>query len=307
MAETAPSGPLINRIRMATVGAPDVDAFTAWYQKWLGYLVVESGIVGGTLATAWGVPAAAGRSFAVMTSTGTADVFIRVVATDPAAGSDADTTSGWAGLELIVDGVYDLHEKFKAGGVEIDRPPATLGGKFASIHAMQVKGPAGVLIALADETGDMAASNLPYAASPVDRLFLVAVGGPDMSAIRDFYLKTFNMSAGPDFGGPSPRKARALGLPESTVFPLSLVRAADRGNTIELHGLPAPAKRRPRAAGQLPPGVAMISFGVNSLDGLGLTYLTPPTVQAGVGYSGQRAATFIGPVGELIELIEEKR
>jgi hypothetical protein len=44
---------------------------------------------------------------------------------------------------------------------------------------------------------------------------------------------------------------------------------------------------------------------VPSLDDLNLPFLGPPTTHEGLAYAGARAATLIGPAGELIELIEE--
>lgn len=306
-AQNAADRPLINRIRYATLAAPDVDAVAAWYTRYLGYRIVDVGKVDAELAASWGAPKTAGRTYTVMVSPASRDVGVRVVATDPVPGAEADTTFGWGGLEIIVQDTYKVHEAMKAGGVEIVRPPASLGAPFASIHAMQVKGPIGEIIALTTETGDTETSNLPVPQAPIDRIFLVGVSGPRIAALRDFYLTIFKMRPGPVFDGPSPRRAAALGLPETHVFPMTLVRSAERGNTIELHGLPPPAKARPRADGQLPPGVAMVSFGVATLDIAGVDYLTPPAARPKVGYNGARAATFVGSAGELIELIEERR
>ncbi|MDX2224452.1 MAG: VOC family protein [Rhodospirillaceae bacterium] len=306
-AQESAGTPLINRIRYATLAAPDVDAAAAWYTRFLGYRIIDVGKVDTDLAASWGAPKTAGRTYTVMVSPANRDVGVRVVAADPVPGADADTTFGWGGLEIIVQDTYKVHEAMKAGGVEIVRAPASLGAPFASIHAMQVKGPIGEIIALTTETGDPATSNLPVPQAPIDRIFLVGVSGPRIDALRDFYLTTFKMRPGPVFDGPSPRRAKALGLPATEVFPMTLVRSAERGNTIELHALPAPAKARPRADGQLPPGVAIVSFGVASLDIAGVAYLTPPASRPKAGYGGARAATFIGPAGELIEFIEERR
>jgi catechol 2,3-dioxygenase-like lactoylglutathione lyase family enzyme len=306
-AQDAAEKPLINRIRYATLAAPDVDTVAAWYTRFLGYRIVDVGKVDADLAASWGAPNTAGRTYTVIVSPANRDVGVRVVAADAVPGADADATFGWGGLEIIVEDTYKVHEAMTAGGVEIVRAPASLGAPFASIHAMQVKGPIGEIIALTTETGDKEKSNLPVPQAPIDRIFLVGVSGPRIETLRDFYLTTFKMRPGPVFDGPSPRRAKALGLPETQIFPMTLVRSAERGNTIELHGLPAPAKARPRAEGQLPPGVAMVSFGVASLDIPGVTYLTPPKARSKAGYDGARAAAFIGPAGELIELIEERR
>ena len=107
------------------------------------------------------------------------------------------------------------------------------------------------------------------------------------------------------FDLPIPIVAHALNLPAETIFPSTLVRAAERGNTVELHAFPKPAQIRPRPAGQLPPGVAIASFGVKSLAAAKVAFITPPLARKGAAYAGKRVATTVGTAGELIELIEE--
>lgn len=63
---------------------------------------------------------------------------------------------------------------------------------------------------------------------------------------------------------------------------------------------------RPRAPGELPPGNAIASFSVPDLDAIKVQFIQPPTVLEGAAYGGARSATFIGPTGELTELIEER-
>ena len=49
-----------------------------------------------------------------------------------------------------------------------------------------------------------------------------------------------------------------------------------------------------------PVSAAMVSFAVRALDGLPVDFIQPPAPL----YDGRRAATFVGPAGELTELIE---
>jgi hypothetical protein len=87
------------------------------------------------------------------------------------------------------------------------------------------------------------------------------------------------------------------------VFPLALVRAAQKGNTLELHGLPPPAAQRPVLPGELPAGVAIVSLEVRDVDGMALRWIAPPKRPKGRVYGGMPAATTIGPAGERIEMI----
>ena len=51
----------------------------------------------------------------------------------------------------------------------------------------------------------------------------------------------------------------------------------------------------------------MVSFSVENLDQLRVEFIAPPTRLGGGSYQGRRAATIVGPVGELAEWIEEPK
>jgi catechol 2,3-dioxygenase-like lactoylglutathione lyase family enzyme len=297
--------PLIQRIRMATLATPTPDQTVAWYQKWLKYEIADKGTVSEDLARSWGAPKSAGRPYVLLSSAGTPDVYVRVVAIDAVPDFKAHTTVGWSSIEIIVDNLQRLSQEMTAGGANIVRAKAPLDPPFASIHAMQVKGTAEEIVNLASETGDRQKSNLPIPNAQVDRIFLVSQYGPDLDAQMKFYADRFKMRTFSRFDLAIPMVSQALGLPNDTIYPSTLVRSAQRGNTIELHAFPQGAKPRPRAPGQLPPGVALASFAVKSLDIPNVKYITPPAVRDGGAYAGRRAATTTGPAGELIELIEE--
>jgi hypothetical protein len=47
----------------------------------------------------------------------------------------------------------------------------------------------------------------------------------------------------------------------------------------------------------------MTTFNVEDLDATGIDFISTPIIE----YGGKRSATFVGPAGELTELIEDKR
>ncbi|MBL8643482.1 MAG: hypothetical protein JNK21_06080 [Rhodospirillaceae bacterium] len=299
------SPPLIQRFRVATLNTPDMKAAADWYVKWFDYKVRETGTIAPALASSWTTPQMAGKPFVLLSSDGSPDVYLRIVQGDKAPAFNPRSTYGWGSLEFIVDDLDAQFKKMKAGGVNIFRDPASLGGIFASIHAMQLMGPMDITHNMTVEKGDREKSNLPVAKSQVDRMFLVGVNGPDMKAISDFYVNTFRMTKGPDYDYPIPVLAEVLGKPKDYLFKLTLVRSAQKGNTLELHDLPPPGGPRPTVAGQLPPGVGLVSLGVKNLDEIKTSYLSAPAAQAGLAYKGKRSAVLKGAAGELIELIEE--
>ena len=296
-----PMTPLIRRIRMATVGAPDVATLVEWYTTWLGYQVAEDGLVSPNVAASWGAPAMTGRRYVSLAPEGGGDVYIRAVEIDPVPEYRPMTTFGWNAIEIIIDDLEALNERMIESPFEIIGEPHSLGGGFASIHAMQVVGPAQEVLYLTTETGDREKSTLPIPRSFVDRPFIMILAGPDIDALENFYVEKFGMGAIPHFQSSITMISEALGLPDDHVFELGLLRGGERGNNIELDTYPAEAGPRIATEGQLPPGIAMTSFAVPNLDAIDIDFIQPPSAL----YGPRRAATFAGPAGELTELIED--
>lgn len=295
--------PLITRIKMATVGAPNVAEIEKLYTEWLGYKVLEKGKVSDAMAKSWGTPKSAGRNFIVMNSAGTPDVYIRAVEIDAVAGYKANTTHGWNSIEIIVEDPDKVYEKLIKSPFKHVGGPKNLNPPYDSIRATQFIGPAEETLYFTAEKGDISKSPLPAAKSFIDRPFIMVLAGPDAGAMVKFYMDTFMLRGSPPYPTTIDLIAKAQGLPADHKFQLGLVRAAEKGNNVEIDGYPPSATARPRGDGQLPPGVAMASFNVNSLDGLKVKFIQPPAKL----YKDKRSATFIGPAGELTELVEEPR
>ena len=301
--------PRLTRIRMVTTAAPDLDAIVDLYSRWLDFKVRETGVVDPDLARSWDAPAAAGRRFSMLSSDGDPDVFVRFVETDPVPDYRPISTYGWNSWEIIVDDPYKLHEE------RLIPSPFTVIGEphplqtLITIHATQVVGPAQEVLYLTAEMGDRAKSILPEPKAFVGRPFILVIGGPDIEALLRWYGDKFGMSHGPVADRRVKRVTWGLGLPDDTPVPLTTGKLAQHGNLIEFDGYPSGGKNfageRKRSPGQLPPGNAMATFGVANLDELDLEWITPPRGYSGAGYDGRRAATTRGPVGELIELLEE--
>jgi hypothetical protein len=298
--------PALHRIKMATVNVPDVGQWSALYKEWLDYQVVEQGEVPAALAASWGAPSSASQRYVVMAPASGTDVFIRAVEGDRVPGYRAMTTWGWNAIEIIIDDIDALYAKLKDSPFEFIGLPASLGARYPSIHAMQVKGPGEEVLYLTTETGDRSTSPLPLPGGLVDRPFIMVVAGPDIEAMRDWWTSSFNLL--PQTINPSLGKLarNAQNTVTDAVFTISLVYLQQHGNILQLDGYPATTTSRPRAPGQLPPGVAMTSFDVADLDTLNLPYIAPPIRIDGAVYEGRRVATTIAPGGALVELIEMK-
>jgi catechol 2,3-dioxygenase-like lactoylglutathione lyase family enzyme len=295
---------LLNRIKIATIAVPDVGETAEIYKKWLGYKTVERGNIDRTLAGLWAATAMAGRRYAVMQPASKTDVYIRAVEIDRVANYRPMTTWGWNAVEILAADPPKLHVKLGGSPFHIIGKPRFLKG-YPTICAFQVKGPGYEVLYLTSDTGNPGTGLLPKPKSAVDRPFIMVLAAGGIEKTRDWYCDTFKMKRGPINGNPVDIIQHAQALPPDHHFPLTIASLAEHGNLIEFDGYPAHTGPRPRHHGQLPPGVAMTSFGVKKLSALKLHWLSEPAAIKGAGYEGRRAGCVVGPGGELIELIEE--
>lgn len=296
----------LTRIKMGTMAAADLQPVEDRFKQWLGYTVVERGEISEALSTSWGTPEMTGRDYILMQPEGGADVFIRAVKIDEVAGFRGMTTFGWNGFEIVVDDLYALNDSLLDSPFEIIGGPASLGGNFASIHAMQVIGPSQEVLYLTEQT-DPESTLLPDPGGLVGRTFVLVLGGPDVGEIMNFYGSKFSIAVADPNEGTNALVNSALDLPDDYKLEMTFMPLGEPGNFLQIDGYPEMAGSRPRTQGQLPPGNALSSFSVNDLDELGLDYISAPMREDSLAYGGHRSATFVGPAGELTELIEEPR
>lgn len=299
-----PAVPLLKRIKIATIAVPNLDETAELYRRWLGYAARETGKIGADLARLWGAPAMAGRRYATLRPAGKDDVYIRAVEIDRVANYRPMTTWGWNAVEIIVADPVKLHDKLGKSPFLIVGKPRFLKG-YPTICACQVKGPGNEVLYLTADTGSPGTGLLPKATAAVGRPFIMVLASSHAERVRNWYCDTFKLKRNAIKGNPVDIIQHAQGLPPDHPFPLTVAALAEHGNLIEMDGYPAGAGPRPRHHGQLPPGVAMTSFGVKSLSALKLDWLSEPAAIKGAGYEGRRAGCLVGPAGELIELIEE--
>ena len=299
------TSPILSRIKFATIGAPSVDAVERYYTTWLGHRVVEKSTVSTPMANSWGAPNAAGRPFVLLQPATGEDVMIRAVEIEPVDGYKAMTTYGWNSFEIIVNDVDDLHERMQTSAFRHIGGPENLGGGTSSIRASQYIGPAEEVLYFNCETGDRSASNLPDPGDDVGRTNIVILASGDVNATMSFYRNMFGLGQGFVIPTPIGIIADAQGLPGDTTYQLGFINLREPGNSIEFDGYPAEANAtmRPNAMGHLPQGNAMVTFNVDDLSAVAADFFAAPITE----YGGKRSATFMGPAGELVELIEEAR
>lgn len=288
---------------IATIGVPDVAKAQAMYEQAIGLYEVNKGTVSERVAASWGAPAMQGRSWVMMRcESGDPTFRMRIVEVDPVPGYKAMGTWGLNAIEMISQDIYAVNEKVLAAGFEVIGEPRPLSEAYASVHAMQVKGPGEEVFYFA---GDVTGENefgLIAANTLVDRIFNAVVGTPNITASRVFYNSVLGMSLGNVQQFKVRVVADALGYSRDRAIAMGGARGTRPGSSIEFDAYPVEhSGPRPRAKGQLPPGVSMISLATNDFDAIDVAFISEPVVL----YGGGRAATFVGPAGEWVEIIEE--
>ena len=128
----------------------------------------------------------------------------------------------------------------------------------------------------------------------------------EMPAMQAFYREVLGLAVTPAFGSPVGVLQAAHGLPPTSETPLALVPLS-RGFALELDGYPASAAPRPQREGDLPPGLAMVSFlsdPTASGSAIGaLPWLREPAARTEAPYDGRSAGLLRGAAGEWLEIV----
>jgi catechol 2,3-dioxygenase-like lactoylglutathione lyase family enzyme len=285
---------------LATV--PDLETALADYRGRLGLSLVADEPLGGTLAASWGCPASAGSRMATLQPTSGAHNFVRLVEQPVPEGFRPTTTYGWASFELTVEDVFAWPERLVGGGFRIVGEPKEIPG-LPYFVAMQVVGTGGEMLYLNESRSDTPTSDLPKAASPIDRIFIVILAARERAASVAWYRDRLGLDESSTHVIPYSMINKAFGLPPDTRTALTMIQNG-RMPIVEVDDYPAHAVERRREPGRLPPGNALVSLAVASLDACRCDWIAPPACHEGPLYAGRRSATVPGAAGELVELIE---
>ncbi len=304
---TTDTQPALLRIRTVTAATPDVAASERAYCEYLGCRVVERSTVPPDLAAAWRAPAVAGAAMVTLVPEGESNVFVRLVESAAPAGYAPLTTFGWNAFEIIADDVHALAERLENSPFTIIGPPRPLQF-MPSIVAMQVRGPANECLYFTMESGDRETSILPPPVGFVGRTFIVVMAGEDFPTLLRWYVDRFALRERPVRQSKVAVIQQAQGLSRDQTVELSAIGMRERGNLIELDAYPTgpgfPAASRPVVPGYLPPGNAIASFDVESIDAFAAEAACPVQRRNEHAYGGRRTCILVGAAGELIELVE---
>lgn len=281
---------------------PDLAEGIAAYRGTLQLDLVHEGPLPADLAASWGCPASAGAAHAVLQPKSGAPCWFRLVEQPPVPAFRPTTSFGWGAFELTVEDVFGWPDRLAGSAFTIVGEPKQLPGMDAFVP-MQALGPGQEMIYLNQVFGNMDTLDLPRARSLTDHIFIVILATPDRAATCDWYARALGLDLGPVFELPYQMINAAFGLPDDVITALQMV-AKGRMPIVEVDDYPPQARVRPRHAGMLPPGNALVTLAMPDLDACDVAWISPPVRREGPLYEGRRAGSVIGPAGELLELVE---
>ena len=288
-------------ISCVTIAALDVQRMIDAYHLHLGYQLVDHGRVSPAQARLWGRAGLAGRRYASMLPGGEGPTFVRFVESRAPADYTPFRHMGWNAAEFMVQDTDGIAARLAGSPFRIIGEPADLS--FTDkIRAMQALGPAQESVYLTSFKEKLAQFDTPEARHYVDRVFIVILGGPSVKVVNEFYYRHFGVAMAPVMPSVISVLSRAHGLPVDSKHELAAL-ALQGQSFIEADTMPAATLPRGGLEGELPPAIAMVSFGVDRLPE-DLDYLAPPVALPEAPYHGRRAAIAVGAAGEWIELIE---
>ncbi|MCZ0942366.1 MAG: hypothetical protein OXJ53_04850 [Gammaproteobacteria bacterium] len=294
----------VTPLRAGTVCVANVERSRGAYERLIEYRTVETGRITNSLAGAWAAPNAAGAPYALLQPPSGADTWLRLVESPSVGDFEPLVSMGWTALEFCVLDVQGLAARLADSPFEIIGPPRRLDG-MDSLCAMQVRGPDGEICYFTQIDSDPPGLSLPRASSFVDRLFIHVVGASNLGATQRWVEGHLDCTvAMVRVEMVYTMLARAFDKPLDTRFTISTLKRGDEV-FLQVDQMPPEAVRRPKRAGMLPPGIAMTTLSVASLDAVANAGIEPPARHDGMLYDGRRSAVLADPDGTLYELLED--
>ncbi len=295
---------MLKSIAIVTLVVRSLAVVEPAYEDTLHYTPVDRGQVSHQLARAWDTPAMAGRKYVVLQPESRAEVYIRLIQAAPGTPEVAPfLTSGWNATEILVMDPDALATALEGTSFRLIGPPKNLTAAADAPRAMQVIGPANEPFYMTRFVKGASGLDLGQASTPVDRVFIMVVGGPDLDSLRAFYGQVLGLPL-TEFGQwQISVLAKAYKLPPEARFALAGA-ALPRDFMIELDDYPDTVRPRQRAPGALPGGWAMVTFTAERLDDLKVDWRSKPRPLKSFPYADRRTGVTVGPAGEWIEVME---
>ena len=302
MNETAPT---LGALRCATISCRSVADATKLYQKSLGFDVIEQGVVPKALAASWRAADCEGAAFAVLGPPSGQATYVRFVEDPHGRPATPYSTFGWTALEFTVASSDRAIESLERNGFEVIGPAQDLEFSNGALRAGQVSGGLGEILYLTQINSQLPHYVLPTSRELVGPMFIVICCVPGVDDAYRSYGEQLGTAYREPFHAAVPFMADYHGLPRAHSYYVGCMECVP-GSYIEIDEMPPTVGARPRAAGRLPSGIAMVSFEVPSLEPFQGRAIGPLCRDDGVVYADGRSLTLEGPYGELIEVIQRR-
>ena len=276
----------LGAIRAVTFTAPDLAVAQSAWTRFMEYRLVSRGRIPASMARSWGIPTLTGKPYLILGPASGERTYVRFIEQPSAAPRSMPRKVGWTTAEFTVQNTDELYARLKDSPFRVTRPPRPIP-TYSYLRAMHAVGPAGEELNLTWIT--QRRPDLAVAESFVGRCFIAVLGAPDFSAALTYYHDTF---------GNMPSAPRRLPMLELAVLPLS------DGTKIEVDNAAAVAGTGNFAQGQLPSGLAMVTFAYHDIDGISDRFISPPIRNSLEPFPGRRSGAIRGPAGELLEIME---
>ncbi len=290
---------MLKTILVVTLSVLNLGTVENAWEEHLGYETVNRGVVSAELGDVWNAPDMTGHDYLIMQPQSGADVYVRFVEDTTTPGYMPLASHGWNATELLVTDPDALATRMQDSPFEVVGPPADLWAAPDAPRAMQAVGPGNEVLYLTrnnDFTID----------SPVDRVFIMVLGGASLDTLSDYYEYKMGLSLGDPLELSVPFMAESQNVAPDTLYPLRVAIMSPEF-LLELDEYPDSVPTRTVKKGHLPPGTAMVSFTVDNLDTLDVDWRATPVPVEGFPYNGRRTGVTVGPAGEWLELIETGR
>ena len=295
---------MLKSIMMVTMLVTNLNTIEEAYDTYLGYQVVEEGLIDRSLGSTWGARGMNKHPYIIMQPSSGEEVYLRFIEDKSMTNYTPMGTHGWNSTEILVEDPDALAMKLSNSSFNIIGLPYDLYPTPNAPRAMQVLGPSNEILYFTRIIPEGSGFNLGSAQSFVDRVFIMVVGGPSMKALQEFYKEKLNMPVGEASDWTIGVISKLNDLPEDTTYPLAIASFKENF-LIELDEYPPVVVPRKRAVNHLPPSTSVVSFLIDSLDDFDIEWRRPPRLIQDFPYNGRRVGVTIGPAGEWIELIEE--
>lgn len=296
------AGPALGPILCGTVTVPDLDEAVDWYVQGLDWDAGPADTVCDGLAQAWSAPRAAGSRYRIVSPGAGREGGVRLVERERPLKRSPLLVPGWRSIELVVSDVDEVCRRLEQSPFRIVGQPKALTVS-PSIRAMQAVGPGREMLYLT-QTSDETIYRLPRTERFVDRMFIAVLSTSDVQSSFEFYRDTFGADGNlQDAATALEAVNHELGFPVDREHRISAMQLAER-SLVEIDGHPPELADEKPPDGDLPGGLACVTFVHRNLDEVRAAWVREPEVRDEAPYLGGRTTVIRGPAGERIELVE---